>query len=179
MKKAKTMKASSLIIRNKKGVSPLIATVLLIAFAVALGAVVMNWGRSYVDETTAFATKKSSTEVKCSMDIGLEFVEIGERKQVCLDNETDTLNFTIRNRGTVVISGIKVQALSSSLNVIESDMNETLGIAGIKRSYINYSIENNGTLEKILFTPMILIEGSKTLCARNTLQEEDIGICGT
>ena len=29
---------------SKKGVSPLIATILLIAFAVALGSVVMNWG---------------------------------------------------------------------------------------------------------------------------------------
>ena len=31
---------------NKRGVSPLIATVLLISFAVALGAVVLNWGRN-------------------------------------------------------------------------------------------------------------------------------------
>ena len=29
---------------NKKGISPLIATVLLIGFAVALAAVVMTWG---------------------------------------------------------------------------------------------------------------------------------------
>lgn len=28
---------------NKRGISPLIATVLLVAFAVALGAVVMSW----------------------------------------------------------------------------------------------------------------------------------------
>ncbi|MDP7623305.1 MAG: hypothetical protein QF436_04300, partial [Candidatus Woesearchaeota archaeon] len=31
---------------NKRGVSPLIATVLLISFAVALGSVVLNWGRN-------------------------------------------------------------------------------------------------------------------------------------
>ena len=31
---------------SKKGVSPLIATILLIAFAVALGTVIMNWGLS-------------------------------------------------------------------------------------------------------------------------------------
>ena len=39
------MKSMQKIIKNKKGVSPLIATILLIAFAVALGAVVMSWGR--------------------------------------------------------------------------------------------------------------------------------------
>lgn len=35
---------------GKRGISPLIATVLLVAFAVALGAVVMNWAKG-VEET--------------------------------------------------------------------------------------------------------------------------------
>ena len=38
---------------EKKGMSPLVATVLLIAFAVALGAVVLNWGEEFVQEATA------------------------------------------------------------------------------------------------------------------------------
>lgn len=38
--------AFSRVKQSKKGLSPLIATVLLIAFAVALGVMVMNWGKS-------------------------------------------------------------------------------------------------------------------------------------
>ena len=53
---------------NKKAVSPLIATVLLIAFAVALGAVVMNWGRSYVETTAKYAEEKSDIQILCSRD---------------------------------------------------------------------------------------------------------------
>ena len=34
---------------NRRGLSPLVATVLLIAFAVALGAVIMSLGKSYVE----------------------------------------------------------------------------------------------------------------------------------
>ncbi|MDD3178025.1 MAG: hypothetical protein PHR26_00740 [Candidatus ainarchaeum sp.] len=34
-------------LRNKKGISPLIATVLLIVVAVALVAIVLNWGKSF------------------------------------------------------------------------------------------------------------------------------------
>lgn len=34
------------LIHSRRGLSPLIATVLLIAFAVALGVMVMNWGKS-------------------------------------------------------------------------------------------------------------------------------------
>lgn len=33
---------------NKKAISPLIATVLLVLFALVLGAITMNWGKSYV-----------------------------------------------------------------------------------------------------------------------------------
>jgi flagellin-like protein len=46
--------------RSSKGLSPLIATVLLIAFAVALGVMVMNWGKS------ASATRAGETPT-CQM----------------------------------------------------------------------------------------------------------------
>ena len=62
--------------RSNKAVSPLIATVLLIAFAVALGAVVMNWGRGYVEDTANIARERSDTEVKCASDVDVSIVEI-------------------------------------------------------------------------------------------------------
>ncbi len=36
--------------RNKRGLSPIIATVLLMAFAVAIGAMIMNWSSQLVKE---------------------------------------------------------------------------------------------------------------------------------
>ncbi|MBS3158744.1 hypothetical protein J4206_05650 [Candidatus Woesearchaeota archaeon] len=38
---------------GKRGISPLIATVLLVAFAVALGAVVMNWAKGVEEAETS------------------------------------------------------------------------------------------------------------------------------
>jgi flagellin-like protein len=38
---------------GKKGISPLVATVLLITFAIVLGAIVLNYGQSFVKEATA------------------------------------------------------------------------------------------------------------------------------
>lgn len=35
---------------NKKALSPLIATVLLVAFALVIGTITMKWGENYVDE---------------------------------------------------------------------------------------------------------------------------------
>ena len=46
---------------GKRGISPLIATVLLVAFAVALGAVVMNWAKG-VEETEGPKTTGAATD---------------------------------------------------------------------------------------------------------------------
>ena len=35
---------------NKKAISPLIATILLVLFALVLGAITMSWGKGYVEK---------------------------------------------------------------------------------------------------------------------------------
>jgi len=35
---------------NGKGLTPLVATFLLVIFAIGIGAVAMNWGKAYVDK---------------------------------------------------------------------------------------------------------------------------------
>ena len=36
-------------LRSKRALSPLIATILLVVFALVIGTITMNWGRSYVE----------------------------------------------------------------------------------------------------------------------------------
>jgi len=36
--------------KNKKALSPLVATLLLLAFALVIGTATMNWGRSYIEK---------------------------------------------------------------------------------------------------------------------------------
>ena len=67
---------------GKKGVSPLIATVLLIAFAVALGAVVMNWGQSFTKQTIDNTETTQKTTMGCSFDVSIKEVEINGEPQL-------------------------------------------------------------------------------------------------
>ena len=53
-------------IMNKRGISPLIATVLIIGFTVALSAVVMTWGTGFVRSTTDQTAKSSQAGIDCS-----------------------------------------------------------------------------------------------------------------
>src|SRR3989338_4406236 len=103
---------------QKKAVSPLIATVLLIAFAVALGAVVMNWGRGYVEDTQDFAQQKSDSELRCSSDVKIDFIQSKTKKFVCFSNDTTNnignIQFTLTNIGEVDISELQTVVIGTA-----------------------------------------------------------------
>ncbi len=47
---------------NKKALSPLVATLLLVISALVLGAVTMTWGRAYAEGTEEVAAEEPETE---------------------------------------------------------------------------------------------------------------------
>ena len=71
---------------NKKGIAPLIATLLLISFAVSVGLVVMNFGRAQVE-----------LEAECPLNIGLGFAEIAGAQDICTSGSE--IKFTVRFLG--------------------------------------------------------------------------------
>lgn len=169
--------------KNKKGVSPLIATVLLIAFTVALGAVVMNWGRTYVEETAEFSRQKSTTEIKCSTDVKLDFIKIKDTEMVCF-NETTTgvLNFTIENSGTAEIFNLQVNIIGDlNINITEINLeNNSIKRAQIYRGSVSYPISGTddvGTIQQVRIIPSTKIEGVILACPSNALIKEDLRPC--
>src|SRR3989344_3348060 len=95
------MSSSVTFFAGKKGVSPLIATVLLIAFAVALGAVIMNWGRGFVQERTADVDKTTKIETGCALDVNIKVSQISGTPQLCYGGggTTGYIEFTLDNQG--------------------------------------------------------------------------------
>ena len=51
---------------DKRGISPLIATVLLIVFALVIAGIILSWGRGQVTEITEAAGEQVDTELACS-----------------------------------------------------------------------------------------------------------------
>lgn len=162
---------------NKRGVSPLIATVLLIAFAVALGAVVMNWGRQYVEDTTKFAKEKSNVDIKCGMDVGLKFIQYANENQICFNETTGEVNFTIENGPNVDITALQVRVYAQggiNITLIESNFPK----AYVARYGVSYPT-TFGNVTKIEIVPQIEVQGSqkKAFCPSNTLSEESLLQC--
>ncbi len=51
---------------NKKGVSPLIATVLIIGFTIALAALIMTWGTSFIKKTQQDVETGAEAQLQCA-----------------------------------------------------------------------------------------------------------------
>lgn len=163
---------------NKRGISPLIATVLLIAFAVALGAVVMNWGRSYVEDTAANAQKTSQIKVDCSLSVSLAIKEISGDPKICLDTENNELVVFIVNKGTKALEGIKTTIIGSE-DIADYDTNETIEKSQVKKFTFAYDSTEFGTIDQVIFTPKIAVEGSQLseLCTDGELVTEEVLDC--
>ncbi|MFH0875057.1 MAG: archaellin/type IV pilin N-terminal domain-containing protein [archaeon] len=100
---------------NKRGVSPLIASVLLIAFTVAIGAIIMTWGRGFVTSQTEKVNTESVGSTACSTSVDVDFVKVGGLDDVCY-TPNGYVNFTLQNTGTEPIYQLRVQSLDSSSN---------------------------------------------------------------
>ena len=83
--------------KGKKGISPLIATVLLVGFVVVIASLIFFWGKSYIMET---AQKEG---------------ELSKFKMLCNDVNFDVVNFDgseleLENKGSVDLVGFKLRA---------------------------------------------------------------------
>ena len=155
-------------LRSKRGISPLIATVLLIAFAVALGAVVMNWGRSYIEATQSQVQEQGQTEIKCSTQVKLQAAKIGDVTKVCYDDSASPphVKFIIENTGTVPVSGLKVQIINDGDNINTTSIN---GITLTSGDSYSTTVDYTGNFQQVRIVPVIQVGLSNVTCANAAL----------
>ncbi|MBI3051862.1 hypothetical protein HYY74_05390 [Candidatus Woesearchaeota archaeon] len=163
---------------SKRGVSPLIATVLLIAFAVALGAVVMNWGRTYTEQTADNVKKKSDVDVKCSLDVKLKLLELQSKPQLCYGEwgADSYINVTLLNDGTKKIDGVRVTVFGDKgIAGNESISNSSISVAGGVKLSVGYGYAGTGPVKKVRIVPVVEISGVSTACSGSgSVLEKDV-----
>ena len=141
---------------NKRGVSPLIATVLLIAFAVSLGAVIMNLG--------------ANLSSKCSA-VDLDFHKVGETSRLCYDKDSSTLRFTISNRG-VKVDGYKVIAVGD-----QSDVEEFFVTLGEFEKEPGQLPITGTSVQDVSLVPYLSESGSIRVCSQKVVEYTNVVPC--
>ncbi len=90
-------KRESILPMKKKGISPLIATVLIIGFTVALGATIMIWGRGFIQDSMQKEGEMAEARLSC---VSAEFTV----DRVC-KNAENKVEVTVRNTQSETIDG--------------------------------------------------------------------------
>lgn len=151
---------------DKKAISPLIATLLLLSFAVALGVVIMNFGRAQVE-----------LEAQCPIDIGLRFAEIGEEQQICYDDAKKEVSFIVENGVNIKVSGMIVNTISSEKAETKELPEAKMAKAGSYMGHIPYDTAVNGEFRQMKITPKINLYDEEQICLEKSLVVEKLPSC--
>ncbi len=135
---------------SKKGVSPLIATVLLITFSVAVGAVIMTYSGSLGECGT----------------VVLNVAKVDDNPKVCFNDETGTIEVTLENGPKEALGKFKL-TLQGTRNVDNRDLEFFLGKSETKKLNIPYDQSLLGNLEKVKIIPIINNDGEELVCPLN------------
>ena len=106
--------------RNKRGISPLIATVLVIGFTIALALVIFTWGKTFTQTLTEDTGKKAEQQLGC-LQANLVSFEI---KKACYSGSN--VEFTLENKGDTTLDKVTLRVTGveeDQVDVKEIDLN--------------------------------------------------------
>jgi flagellin-like protein len=167
-----------LIKMNKKGISPLLATVFLIAFAVSLAVVVVNISAVEVKPVDTNNTEAISQKEACQgVSIDMEVIEIPYICYKNLSNNQGMLNYVLRNEGNRDIKGLRVSVLGekSSFNR-KFDLDaiwEPQGLLDKRNKGIEYDFSEYGKILKVTFVPIVSYKSQDFDCSSASLKLEE------
>ena len=151
---------------NKRGVTPLILTFLLISFAVAVGVVVMNLGRAQVEEAA-----------ECAVNVNLHFAAVSGENQLCYDSANRRLSFTVENGVNIKVEGLIVNLIGTE-KAETFELNEAKMIkAGTYVANIPFDRTTGGEIKQLKITPKIKPLEEEIICQEQALVLEGVKEC--
>lgn len=151
---------------NRKGITAIMATLLLISFAVALGVVIMNFAGAQVEQ-----------EAQCTIDVGLKFSKIGGEEQFCFDGSKNQLFFTIENGVNIKVEGLVINIIGTQ-NVLSYDLSDAkIGKAGTYLKTVPYDPTQLGKLRQIKIVPKVNMYDEELICQDKAIVLEKVRDC--
>jgi flagellin-like protein len=151
---------------NKRGIAPLVATLLLISFAVALGVVIMNFGRAQVE-----------LEAQCPINIGLTLSNVNRNNEFCYDNNAKEVRFTLENGVNIKVEGLIVNIIGTN-QAQSAELNDAkIGKAANYMGKVHYDSASSGNIRQVKITPKVILYDEEQICIEKALIVEQINEC--
>ena len=129
---------------GKKGISPLIASVLLIGFVVAVGSIVIFWGRGFIKEKAAKEGALSQKQLECE-NVIWEIKDVQRTGRI----------IKIENKGNKQIDGFIMRVVEGGTGAEKVNQK----VDALKQDTISYSF-SLGQNAKIYVIPALRPDGA-------------------
>ncbi len=174
----------------KKGISPLIATVLVIGFTVALAAVILTWGTSFTKSISKGTEETADIQLTCAQDVQFDV------KNACIDSVTDPLapsvRFIVENNGNKDIKNFTARFKISETDVLSAETPSGIARFGVKTytalAAENLAIANSlvvpdldvvlNPIMEVTLVPVITVSGKDITCP-NSIDSYSPAVEGT
>ncbi|PIN73842.1 hypothetical protein COV20_01870 [Candidatus Woesearchaeota archaeon CG10_big_fil_rev_8_21_14_0_10_45_16] len=150
---------------NKRGITPLMGTILLVSFAVAVGVVVMNFGRAEVEDGA-----------QCAIEIGLKLANIGGVDQVCYNAGKRSVDFTIENGVNIKVEGFIFNVIGEN-EAKSVDLSAAMAKLGNYLGSVPYDTAVSGAIRQVKITPKVVLYDEEQICVEETLVAENVRNC--
>ena len=154
---------------NKRGISPLIATIILLVFAIGLGVVVMNWGRAHIEAASV-----------CTIDTGLKIVELNKIPELCYSGRGSNgyIHFIVENGPKIGIESIQLNVIGKK-GVYNAEIKEKINIGHSLLKDVPYNFDEFGDIRQIKILPKIILYPGEPaiLCPEQAVSMENIRSC--
>ena len=157
---------------NNKGISPLIATVILIAFSVLLGAIVMTWGEKYIEEKSDFANRRSEVGTACET-ADLSIVTIQGLPQVC--QRAESIEATLES-GQQPILDVHARIIGDKNTLAQESLLKT-PIAGASAAKTIIYTNTADNILQVKLTPKAKEGKDTVMCPKKAIIAENIRKC--
>ena len=151
---------------NKRGISPIIATLLLISFAVALGVVIMSFGRAQVE-----------LEAQCPINVGLKLAVVGGVEEVCYNAAKKDFSFTIENGVNIKVEGLIVNIIGTQKAETFELNDAKIAKAGTYIGHVTYNSAISGTIRQVKTSPKVVMYDEEQICIEKALILESVKGC--
>lgn len=143
---------------DRRAISPLIATVLIIGFTVSLTAVVMTWGKNFITEKTQKTSADAEVQMRC---INMEFTI--DKACIRTNLNDKTVELTLRNLKSEKIDAFRFRSTSMP-NVLE----DLKALDVFNSESLTLSVSKSLTLNTIDIVPLVKGASEYTPCAIQT-----------
>ncbi len=158
----------------RKGMTPLVATILLVAFSVGLGALVMSWGEDYIEQKAEFVQGVQEVKIGCDA-AGFSLMMIGGRAQVCTAD--NAINVWLDNGPNTALYNVHARiAGRDGVDVVEDILPGPLSPEGSIKAIIPYN-PGIGPLLQLKLIPKLFSGGNVISCSEKPVLVEYLPPC--